>query len=284
MDPYLQAALEGEAKSEETKGSYCATFNKCIMLTASTDARVLLMGRANTFRKLSEKWPCVATLKKALAIMCSIVRANPDIVPAGIKTYWRERLNEANRVISTQTPNAVAEVDYDNILAKVMDLMEQGNEHATLKASQEVVLLALYAFLPPKRADFGNLRIVQDAGELTADENGLVLPTGGDCKLVLNHYKTAKTYKQFVEPLPEELAAIVRASLASFPRNILLVGPRNKPLSDASYSMRVGNVMDKHLGRRLCITDLRNMFIKQKAARGSDCQRKAISKSMMCAL
>jgi hypothetical protein len=42
--------------------------------------------------------------------------------------------------------------------------------------------------------------------------------------------------------------------------------------------MRVGNVMDKHLGRRLCINDLRNMFTAQKGL------SPVVAKSMMRAL
>jgi hypothetical protein len=202
-------------------------------------------------------------------------------VPANIKAYWQQRLKETNKLVKARAPVAVTEVDYDDILAKVVELIEQGGEHATLQASQEVALLALYAYLPPKSGDFGKLRIVQDMEELSKDHNGLVLPTEGTCKLVLNEYKTAKTYGQFVEELPEELADILKASIVSFPRPFLLVGPRNKPLSDANYSMRVGNVMDKHLGRRLGILDLRSMFRAQKLD-NDDCDRKAIAKSMMC--
>jgi hypothetical protein len=39
----------------------------------------------------------------------------------------------------------------------------------------------------------------------------------GECKLVLNVYKTAKTTRQFVETLPSELAQVLRASVKAFP-------------------------------------------------------------------
>jgi hypothetical protein len=262
LDPYLKNALKG--KSESTSYSYTVTLDKCLAVTKCKDSRALLVGRANTFRKLSELWPVVTTLKKALAIMCSITRTNPGMIPATTKAYWLARLEDANAMVKKQNSNNVVSsalqakwLDYDDILAKVEELIAQGNEHATLKASQEVVLLAMYAYLTPKRADFGKLRIVASIGKLQDDENGLVLPSKGDCRLVLNQYKTAKTYKQFTEVLPVELAVIVRASLEAWPRTYLLVGPRDKPLSDNNYSTRVGDVMDKHLDRRLSVNDLR---------------------------
>jgi hypothetical protein len=74
-----------------------------------------------------------------------------------------------------------------------------------------VVLLAAYAYLTQSESRFRQATHAS-IGKLQDDENGW-LPSKGDCRLVLNQYKTAKTYKQFTEVLPVELA-VVRASEA----------------------------------------------------------------------
>lgn len=51
----------------------------------------------------------------------------------------------------------------------------------------------------------------------------------------------------------------VRASLAAFPRSYLLVGPRDKPISDTNYSTRITDVMDKYMDRRPPINHLRHL-------------------------
>jgi hypothetical protein len=75
------------------------------------------------------------------------------------------------------------------------------------------------------------------------DENGIVLPAC-ECKLVLNVYKTAKTYKQFVERCLQSWRRCCAS--VSVPRTYLLVGPRDKPLSDDNYGTQVKTTMDKH--------------------------------------
>jgi hypothetical protein len=210
------------------------------------------------------------SLKKGLSMLCCISRANPKIVPATTAKYWLARLEDARAAVKKKSDNNVVSaalqakwMDYSDIKAKVQDLIKRGNEHASLKVTKELVILAMYAFLTPKRADFGKLRIVDSADELKATENGIVLPARGECKLVLNEYKTAKTYKQFVETLPSELAQVLRASVKAFPRTYLLVGPRDKPLSDDNYGTQVKNTMDKHFNRKLGINDLRHIYLTQ---------------------
>jgi hypothetical protein len=65
--------------------------------------------------------------------------------------------------------------------------------------------------------------------------------------------------------------------------NLLFVGPRNKPLSDAAYSIQGKRNGNKHgtSGASVSINALRLRFIKQKAALAPDSQRKAISKLPM---
>jgi benzoyl-CoA reductase/2-hydroxyglutaryl-CoA dehydratase subunit BcrC/BadD/HgdB len=267
-DQYLETALVG--KSESTRKTYVSTLAQCLKATKCKDSRALLIGRANTFRKLAKIWPVTNTLKKALSMLCCIVHANPKILPETTAKYWQKCLKDASDAVKKESDkNVVSEalqakwMDYDDIMAKVQALRKLGNEHASLKASKELVILAMYAFLTPKRADFGKLRIVDSVNELTATENGVVLPANGECKLVLNVYKTAKTYKQFVETLPSELVQVLRASLKAFPRSFILVGPRNKPLSDDNYATQVKAVMDKHFDRKLSINDLRHIYLTQ---------------------
>jgi hypothetical protein len=288
-DPYLIVSLEG--KSPSTVKTYTTTLSKCLTVTKCTDSQKLAMGRGRTFDKLKETWPVTITLRKALILIQSIIRANPNIVPETIASYWFKKLQEIGDDVKVNSNNVASKelmakwIQYDDILELVRSQTARGDAHATLKASQELVLLSMFAYLPPKRGDLGKLRIVRGVGELTDTENGLVVPPAGECRLILNKYKTAKMFGQFQEALPSALADIVRMSLSTFPRTFLLVGPCDKPMSDGNYSTRVGDVMDKYLDRRLSINNLRHIYITQKVLRGDALvtheERVAMAYSMM---
>jgi hypothetical protein len=205
-----------------------------------------------------------------LATICSVLTANEGLVTDGCAVYWRARMGDAIQASAELAANNVASpellkkwIQYDTIKTKVDELLASEG-HADNRMSQDIVLLAVYAHLPPKRADLGKVRIVQRQEDIASDENGVVIPEQGDKgMLILNEYKTAKTYGRFEEVLSEELTLIIKASLAAHPRSFLFVGPRDKPLSDSNYSTRVGNVMDRHMDKRLTVNDLRHMYVTQ---------------------
>lgn len=150
--------------------------------------------------------------------------------------------------------------------------------------SQDIVMMAMYAFLAPKRRDLGKIHIVQKEDEIPKDENGIVIPkVGAKGKLILNEYKTANTYGHFEEALPNELTLIIKASLAAYPRPFLFCGPLCKHLSDRAYGTRVSDVMDRHMDKKLTANDLRHLFITQRIKLDSvtHAERSEIASSMM---
>jgi hypothetical protein len=154
----------------------------------------------------------------------------------------------------------------------------------TTGLSQDIVMMAVYAYLAPKRRDLGKVHVVQKEGDIADDENGIVIPAqGATGKLVLNEYKTAKTYGHFEEALPKELTLIIKASLAAHPRPFLFCGPLCKPLSDRAYGTRISDVMDRHMDKKLTANDLRILFITQriKLDKVTHAQRTEVADSMM---
>lgn len=263
--------------------------SRCLEITKCKDAHTLLRGRLNTYNALVKAWPVAATLKKALAMLCTITRTNPTLVSKTLSDWWRERLDIAQKLVDKQTAHNVVSaklkakwLEYDAILTKVQAL-DADIIHKDPKDSQALVLLAMYAFLTPKRADLGSIRIVGSAKKLEDSENGMVVPTKGMLQLILNSYKTAKSYGQFTEKMPDELSTIIRASLQAHPRAYLLSGRNNKPLSNSSYGLRVKSVMKKFMGKDLGVNDLRHLWITQKIqlAKVTHEQRGAFAESMM---
>lgn len=150
-DRYLQNVFEG--KSVATVKSYANTLSVCLRVTKNVDSQRLVMSCARSYDMLSMNWDCSATLKKAVAILCSIIRANPGIAPVGTKTYWLERLKELAMIVKLKAANNVASqklldnwLEYTAIKAKVSEILARGDGHRSLKMSQEMVVLAMFAY------------------------------------------------------------------------------------------------------------------------------------------
>lgn len=140
----------------------------------------------SSIRALRAHYTNDATYAKSLTAMCALLRANPafsDKHSAKAKA-WRDALAVASdatkeaakrNVISPGMRARWASIDDLEELAE--RLTDDPDAHADLRASQDVVLVVLSAYMPPKRADFGELRVVTSQAELKDGDNGVVLPT-----------------------------------------------------------------------------------------------------------
>lgn len=189
----------------------------------------------------------------------------------------------ANNVAS---PELLAKwIEYDTIKIKLNQLLADEG-HTKKRMSQDIVMLAVYSYLAPKRRDLGKLFVVEKEDDIAQDENGVVLPEqAAQGKMVLNEYKTAKVHGKFEEVLPDELTMIIMASLAAHPRPYLFCGPHCKPLSDEAYGRLVSDVMYRHMDKKLTVNDLRQLYVtqteQQQVATMTLARRAVISHSMM---
>jgi hypothetical protein len=92
-------------------------------------------------------------------------------------------------------------MDWDDIVAK---------RDAVDKTSPEYLAACLYTLIPPLRDDFGEMKITHAPRNNARSSNWVYIGEGDQATLVLNKYKTGKTYGQKLIPLPENLAAIIK--------------------------------------------------------------------------
>lgn len=90
MDPYLEVALTG--KCVNTQRVYRTTISKCLEVTKCESVYALLVGGLTTYNKLAEVWPKNKTLKKALQMLCVVMKSNPTIVSSFLSDWWLARL------------------------------------------------------------------------------------------------------------------------------------------------------------------------------------------------
>jgi hypothetical protein len=180
-----------------------------------------------------------STLKKALAMLVRITRANPDIAPQAARTYWLQRLTGCQRGSEEEKCNVVfrrahgTRMEYDDIL------WPGGGGHlrggaCDASESQELVVLAMLFSHDASLAQTSARCACAITSMLANTENGMVVPAaGGECKLVLNVQDRKGLQAVCGQRSWQRSCA---HPLAAFPRSYLLVGPRDKPISDTNYS------------------------------------------------
>ena len=168
-----------------------------------------------------------------------------------------------NKMSENQKKNYIA---WTEIKLKIVELEKQDPFAQGLRHAMRYLLLVVMTDLTPKRADFGSLRIYYDRDPGVKGQNYIVLNTRRNAGyLVLQQYKTAKTYLRHEEDFKPETVRIIKQSLRRYPREHLFVDTRNEPYRrDASYAEFVrrtfGHFWDD---RQLGVSLFRHVFLSE---------------------
>ena len=143
----------------------------------------------------------------------------------------------------------------DNLLSwkEITELKSKAKE--TL-SEEDYLLYLLYTEMPPLRADFCNLRILpRDKAGLTGN---YIVALKKKFSLVLQEYKTAKTFGKQVFDLPKSVVEHLKQTWkdAKPPSSILSV-------TENALSKRVSSIFERLSGKKVSINLLRHAFVKQ---------------------
>jgi hypothetical protein len=121
------------------------------------------------------------------------------------------------------------------------------------------LLLAFYTYIPPVRADYNKVYLFKPTDSIPKNENYILMDK--EYKLVLQEYKTAKTYNKLEYIIPEQLKKILDKSLIEQPRSCLFVSPATgEPQSASRFAEWAGIHLSKLIGKKTNLTALRHAF------------------------
>ena len=175
------------------------------------------------------------------------------------KNNWESRRQQALNNEPTQNQIVVAQTLTWNDVVKKRDTLNAG--------SPERLLLSLYTYIPPVRADYFEVRInpPQSIVEDPQKKNYLLLDKSDPNKsyLVLNDFKTANKYKEIRHQLPPPLFQEIHASLKTKPRNYLFVMQTDatKPYDRGAFSKWANKILSDLFKVPMTLTSLRHLFI-----------------------
>ena len=173
------------------------------------------------------------------------------------KANWEERrLLDLGHELTEKEKAITAAVKWKDIVAK-RDSLTVG--------SIERLLLAVYSYIPPVRADYFEIRINPPASVIKDKTKNYIQlgASGADSVLSIRDFKTVATYKEIKHRLPQELYEEIVASLTANPRKYLFVMPSDpkKPYDRGGFSKWANKTLFNLFGVHLTLTSLRHIYI-----------------------
>ena len=125
--------------------------------------------------------------------------------------------------------------------------------------STERLLIAMYTMIPPARADYFATQIIHN-DEVPIEKNYIRI-RGNTMECTLTDFKTAKQFKQIVNPFPADLVAEVQASLHKNPRQYLFVNANGKPHTRNSFVLWSGRALARLLDMKFTLVFFRHAYV-----------------------
>jgi hypothetical protein len=171
------------------------------------------------------------------------------------KANWETRRQQSLNNLPSEGQQAVAQqVTWEAVIAA---------RDSLVRGSAERLLLGLYTYLPPLRADYYEVRI-NPPPSLRADPKANFVVLGpGEPTLTIRDFKTAAKYKEIQHVLPAALVETIQESLAAEPRNYLFVMPTDKtrPYDRNGFSKWANKQLQSIFKVPITLTSLRHLFV-----------------------
>lgn len=220
---------------------------------------IILGGKASIDR-ICAAYDKDTSKKSYITIILSIFRHIPKLKEEHYKLYqvWAEAFTKIDKAVEERyKQNAPTQKQEDGYVAfKDITAMRDTLQ----KGSIERLLLSMYTYIPPLRADFNSVRLYKTVPS-NPSKNYIHMTKNG-CKLVLNEYKTFATHGTFEKQLPAELCEEIHASLDNKPREYLFTKRAGGPYDNPNAYMLFANGIFKRLFKKpLTISLIRHSFI-----------------------
>jgi hypothetical protein len=198
--------------------------------------------------------------------LISIVSVAKHVDDKRLYDFYFPLMMKINKDLATNTNKSKTQdenwLSYEEVLAVQKHLMKVLPK-SFAKASDydkllDVMVLSLYTLTPPRRnLDYLNMLVTKPSDE-EGDKNNYMY----DGNFYFRNYKTAKTYKEQVEPIPPELQKVIDLYMKHHPDvPEFLVRSNGSPLKTSNDITRR---LNKIFGRNISSSMLRNIYLTSK--------------------
>jgi len=268
MDPFAKTALAESSKKLFTKkleqfASFMPSPNKTVEYIVDNPEMAL-----NALEKQSTITQTPANKHMFYSAIVAWLKHtdNGKIRSEQIKQKWEKiqkdnwemrRQRDLNNEPSAKQLEVATKIDWADVVNK---------RNSLVSGSIGKLLLSLYTYLPPVRADYFEVRInpPKTTIESKIPKNYVILgESAAQSTLVIRDFKTATKYKEIKHVLPEPLYDEIKQSLAKSPRNYLFTMPTDnrRPFDRNSFSKWANAKLKEIFEVPMNLTSLRHLYI-----------------------
>lgn len=275
---HFEKLLANSYPNQTTRQNYTYRMNTLLRICKAQSMFSIIQNPDIHYELIRDAFPNVATRKNLLTIILVFFKCDESLkikYPSAHQRWSKlhddlDGLQEAKyrknmpdmKQLSKYTP-------LDEIKAKYNELASRGDPHSTRALSQYFVLLSIALNIPPKRADYGSMRVYYNKEPPTVQGNILILHTNNPntpSYMAFTRFKTDGKYPRIDEILPKVLYKDITNSLRRWPRNHLFVTKLGDPFaSNNGFTKYVIGAFNKLFGRDTGVTMLRHIFITEKS-------------------
>lgn len=247
-------------------GSICGTVGFAYAIVRRPD---------NLLACMRERWSNVRTFRTRVSACVSALKWDATLGSDKTRAFWKKAFHDANAESHEAEQNNIL-TDREAASMPTFEDLEAAVDHAarvrksSKLGSQQHLITLMAARVPPKRADYGKLRIVDNIDRVEANENYMVVPNDArrPVTLVLQTYKTSKAYGRYEESMPRSVGRAIRESLAVFPRTYLFENAKDTPFqSKQSWGKWIATAFQRHMpssdaAKRVTTNGLRKLWVQ----------------------
>lgn len=216
----------------------------------------------NSVEWIKNNYESVTSQKAYLSVTLSIFRHAPGLKEQLSDAYkiWFDAFTKVDKEIEARykenEPTKKQQEGYVSFaeLVKMRDSL--------VKGSEDRLLLGMYTYIKPLRADFNAVRLYKGTIPEDHEPNYIHMANRGGCTLYLTEYKTANKHGEYKKKLPKELCEEIHTSLEKKPREWLFVKAGGKPFDKSNSYIRYANrILQRLFERPLTLSLIRHAFV-----------------------
>ena len=137
---------------------------------------------------------------------------------------------------------------------------------AKITDKRDKMLYSLYSKIPPRRLEYRTLLLTQGQPK-TTEGNYLVMKQGIPEQIILNNYKTAHLYRQYVidlskhESLQKSIKAYIKSAGIYSGDYLFRKKADNEPVAQSYFTRMLQTILKKYTGKKIGVNLLRHSFI-----------------------
>jgi hypothetical protein len=277
-DERLLDAIKQKCKST-TSETRINDANHLLKVLKAPSLWVIMNDPERFYSDLTELYPNIHTRKNKVSTILRLFSAS-ELDKKGTKKTkekreeWAKRLEElSEESLSNLKKNKMPEkykgriVNVAEVHKKAEELIEDGGSESTLSSSLSRLLIVILSDIKPKRADLGAVKIVSYKEECTDPlQNYLIFDKAVmKATLLMQRYKTDKSYGVLEEELSPRCTSILDESLKAHPRQWLFVDTKYKRpyKNNTIYSQFVFRTFERYFDRKFGSSLWRHVYASQ---------------------